>query len=81
MPRKTRILRFVIPQGLRQEYETLAKELGKTKSELFREMLAVFRARKNEEDLLQLQRRIARQLDRRKRPTEAEIDRIVFEDR
>lgn len=81
MPRKNRIVRFAIPQGLRQEYETLAKELGKTKSELFREMLAVFRARKNEEDLFRLQRRIARQLDRRKRLTEAEIDRIVFEDR
>ena len=81
MPRKSRILRLAIPQGLRQEYEILAKELGKTKSELFRDIIAVYKARQDEEELYRLQRRISRRLKRPKPFTEREIDRIVFEDR
>lgn len=81
MPRKTRVIRLAIPQGLKQEYETLAKELGKSKSELLREMIAVYKARQEQEELYRLQRRISRQLNRAKPFTEKEIDRIVFEGR
>ncbi len=52
-----------------------------TKSELFRNMLAVYRAKREEEEFLRLQRRMARKACRDVPYTEKEIDRIVFEDR
>lgn len=81
MPRKSRILRFSVPSGLGKEFETLAKTCGKSKSELFREMMTVYRARRDEEGFVRIQHRISRQLKRPRPFTEKEIDRIVFEDR
>ncbi|KRT69859.1 MAG: hypothetical protein XU15_C0008G0083 [candidate division NC10 bacterium CSP1-5] len=39
MPRKSRILRLSVPRGLGKEFEALAKEVGKSKGELLREMV------------------------------------------
>jgi hypothetical protein len=81
MPRKNRILRLSIPSDLTEEFRGSARDLGKSKSELFREMIAVYKARQDEEELYRIQRRISRQLSRSKSFTEKEIERIVFEDR
>jgi metal-responsive CopG/Arc/MetJ family transcriptional regulator len=81
MRRRNRILRLSIPSDLTEEFKGLARELGKSKSELFREMIAVYKARQDEEELYRVQRRISQQLNRAKLFTEKEIDRIIFEER
>ncbi|MFQ5852661.1 MAG: ribbon-helix-helix protein, CopG family [Candidatus Binatia bacterium] len=79
MGRTSRLLAVSLPPDLAEAYEVLAKELGKNKSELFREMFAVYQGVREEQELYRLQRRIARQVG--KRFTEKEIEKIVFEDR
>ncbi|MFQ5846185.1 MAG: hypothetical protein ACE5IQ_00765 [Candidatus Methylomirabilales bacterium] len=81
MRRKRRILRLPVPSELAEEFMGLARKLGKTKADLLREMLNVYKARQQEEELYRLQRRISSQLNRATPFTEREIDRIVFEDR
>jgi predicted DNA-binding protein len=79
MGRTSRLLAVSLPPDLAEEYEALAKELGKNKSELFREMFAVYQVVREEQELYRLQRRMVRQVG--KRFTEKEIEKIVFEDR
>jgi len=79
MGRTSRLLAVSLPPDLAEEYEAVAKELGKNKSELFREMFAVYQAVREEQELYRLQRRMTRQTGRRF--TEKEIEKIVFEDR
>src|ERR1035438_3001107 len=43
MSRTTKIIGFSVPPTTVQEVETLAREEGRTKSELFREMVRVYR--------------------------------------
>jgi metal-responsive CopG/Arc/MetJ family transcriptional regulator len=81
MRRKNRILSLSIPSDLAEEFKGLARELGKSQSELFHDMIAIYKARQDEEELYRLQRRISRQLSCSKSFTEEEIERIVFEDR
>jgi predicted DNA-binding protein len=79
MGRTSRLLAVSLPPDLAKDYEALAKELGKNKSELFREMFAVYQAVREEQELYRLQRNMTRQAGRRF--TEKEIEKIVFEDR
>ncbi|MFQ5916080.1 MAG: ribbon-helix-helix protein, CopG family [Nitrospinota bacterium] len=81
MPRKRRILRLSIPSGIAEEFEALARKLGKTEAELLREMLNVYKAKQGEDELYRLQRRISRQLNRPNPLSEKEIGRIVYENR
>ena len=81
MTLKSRTLRFSVPRGLGKEFEALAKEVGKSKGELLREMMAVYKARQEGKEVHRLQRRYARQISRSKPLTEKEIDRIVFKSR
>lgn len=81
MSHTKRILRFSLPSELPEEFASLARRLGKTKTELLREMLDVYKERQEEQELYRLQRRFSRQLNLPKPLTEKEIDRIVFEDR
>ncbi len=79
MGRTSKLLAVSLPPDLAEEYEALAKELGKNKSELFREMFSVYQAVREEQEFYRLQRRMTRQAGRRF--TEKEIEKIVFEDR
>ena len=81
MARKTKVLGFSVAPEIAEEVEAIARREGKTKSELFREMLAIYRAKQEEAELLRLQGRMARRARRDAPFTEKEIDKIVFEDR
>lgn len=48
--RTTRILGFSVPPAIVKEVETLAKEERRTKSELFREMVRVYRRYRQQRD-------------------------------
>jgi len=50
MNRTTRIMGFSVPPTVVKEVETLAKEERRTKSELFREMVRVYRRYKQQRD-------------------------------
>lgn len=86
--RTTKVLAVSLPPDLVREYEALARRLRKNKSELFREMWAAFKTAREEEEFYRVQRRVTREAGAaarragRKWPlTEAEVERIVFENR
>jgi len=79
--RRTRVLGFSVPPVLAQEYERLAKREGRSKSELFREMIAAYKARRAEEEFFRLQRRMARRARAKGIFTERQVERLVFQHR
>jgi predicted DNA-binding protein len=81
MGRKTRVLGFSVAPEIAKEYERLAKLLGKSKSELFRQMIETYKANLEEREFIRLQARMARRVQRKSIFTEKEVERIVFEDR
>ena len=81
MAHKTSVLRFSVGPALVREYERLAEREGTTKSDLFRRMLTTYKAEREEEEFVALQRKMARRTRKTGVLTEAEVERIVFEDR
>ena len=81
MARRTRVLGFSVPPALAQGYERLAKREGRSKSELFREMIAAYKARRAEEEFFRLQRRMARRARAKGIFTERQVERLVFQHR
>jgi hypothetical protein len=66
---------------LAREYERLAEREGTTKSDLFRRMVTTYKAEREEEAFVVLQRKMARRVRKTGVLTEEEVERIVFEDR
>jgi len=60
MARKTQVLGFSVPPEVAEEYERLAKREGRSKSELFREMITAYTAKREEEEFFRLQNRMSR---------------------
>jgi hypothetical protein len=81
MGRKTKILGFSVAPEIAEEYEQLAERQRKTKSELFRQMVEVYKGRLEEEGFFRLQRKMARRARRKGVFTEKEVERIIFKDR
>jgi hypothetical protein len=81
MARKTAVLGFSVSPALAREYEQLAEREGTTKSDLFRRMVSTYKAERDEQEFLALQRKMAGRVRRTGALTEAEVERIVFEDR
>jgi predicted transcriptional regulator len=81
MPRRTRVLGFSVSPEIADEYERLAKRERRTKSDLFREMIAAYKARRAEEEFLRLQTRMSRRARAIGVLTEKQVERLVFEDR
>jgi predicted DNA-binding protein len=81
MARKTRVLGFSVPPEVAEEYERLAKRTGRSKSELFREMIRTYKARRDEEEFFRLQRKMARRARAKGVFSEKDVERLVFEDR
>ena len=81
MVRRTKILGFSVAPEIANEYEQLANLSGKSKSELFRQMLQVYKAKLEEDEFFRLQHRMARRARRAGVFTEKEVEQIVFEDR
>ena len=81
MPRRTRVLGFSVSPEIADEYERLAKRERRSKSDLFREMIAAYKAKRAEEEFLRLQARMSRRARPKGVLTEKDVERLVFEDR
>lgn len=81
MPRKTSVLGFSVSPALAKEYQALAVREKTTKSDLFRRMVETYKAEVAEREFFALQRKMTRRARRAGVLTEAEVERIVFEDR
>jgi DNA-binding transcriptional MocR family regulator len=81
MARTTRILGFSVAPEIASAYERLAQRQRTSKSELFRRMVEAYKAKLDEEEFRALQRRMSERARKRRRLTEKEVERIVFEDR
>ncbi len=74
-------LGFSVDPALAEEYEHIAAYQGTSKSELFRQMVAVYREKLEEEEFFRLQRKMANRVRKKGILTEKEIEHLVFEDR
>lgn len=81
MARRTRILGFSVPPEVAEEYERLAKREGRSKSELFREMIDAYKTKRDEEEFFRLQSRMSRRARTKGVLTERDVERLVFEAR
>jgi len=81
MARKTAVLGFSVSPALAREYEELAEREGTTKSDLFRRMVHTYKAGREEQEFLALQRKMTGRVRKTRPLTEEEVERIVFEDR
>jgi hypothetical protein len=81
MARKTRVLGFSVPPQVAEEYERLARDERRTKSELFREMVETYKAKREEEEFFQLQGKMAQRARAAGVLTERDVERLVFNDR
>ena len=81
MPRRTRVVGFSVSPEIADEYEQLAKRERRSKSDLFREMIVAYKARRAEEEFLRLQARMSRRARAKGVLTEKDVERLVFEDR
>ncbi len=86
--RSSKVLAVSVPPDAAEDFERIAESEGRNKSELFREMWAAFKTAREEEEFYRAQRRVtreagaaARRAGRKWPPTEAEVERIVFENR
>ena len=81
MARKTAVLGFSVSPALAREYEELAEREGTSKSDLFRRMVSTYKADREEQEFLRLQRKMTGRVRKTGVLTEEEVERIVFEDR
>ena len=81
MARKTAVLGFSVSPALAKEYKQLAEREGTTKSDLFRRMVSTYKAERDEQEFIVLQRKMAGRVRKTGALTEKEVERIVFEDR
>jgi metal-responsive CopG/Arc/MetJ family transcriptional regulator len=79
--RTSRVLAVSVPPDAASDFEGLAREEGRNKSELFREMLRVYRAYRETQSFESLQRYGAAQARRRGIRTERDVERLIHEAR
>jgi len=79
MQRTTRVLAVSVPPGAAGEFERLARDEGRNKSELFREMLRVYRAYRETGTFESLQRYGAARARALRVRDESDVARLVAE--
>ena len=70
-----------LPPELAREFDKLAKDETKNKSQLFREMFRTYQQRRVEQEFFELQRYGARQARKKGILTEVDVEALVFRDR
>lgn len=70
-----------VPPDLAEDFDQIAKEEGRNRSELFREMLRVYRSYLETRTFESLQRYGAAQASRRGITSERDVDRLIREAR
>lgn len=81
MARSTKVLAVSVPPELADEFERLAEAEGRNKSELFREMLRVYRTYLETRTFESLQRYGAAQAQRLGIRDERDVERLIHEHR
>ena len=79
MKRVSKVLTVSLPPDSAADFEKIAKEEGRNKSELFREMLRIYRAYRETRSFEALQRYGASQARASGISTEKDVDRLVQE--
>ncbi len=70
-----------LPPPLAKEFDRLAKNEAKNKSQLFRDMFRAYQQHRLEEEFFELQRYGIRQARKKGILTEADVEALVFQDR
>ena len=79
--RSSRVFSVSVPPREAEDFERLAEEEGRTRSELFREMLRVYLSYRETQTFESLQRYGAAQAARRGIRSEKDVDRLIREAR
>lgn len=81
MKRRRVAVTISIPPEIAEDYEKLAEKEAKNKSQLFRDMFLIYKAKALEQEFFDLQREGTKLARERGILTEKDVERIVFEDR
>lgn len=81
MKRRRVAMTISLPPELAEDYERLAQQQAKNKSQLFREMFLLYKEQALEREFFELQRYGTRLAREKGVLTEEEVERIVFEGR
>lgn len=79
--RSSKVLAVSVPPDAAEDFDHIAEEEGRNKSELFREMLRVYRAYRETRTFESLQRYGASQATRRGIRTDKDVERLIRESR
>lgn len=79
MKRASKVLAVSVPPDAAQDFERMAEEEGRNKSELFREMLRVYRVWRETQRFESLQRSFAAQAREQGITTEKDVERLIKE--
>lgn len=79
--RKTRVLTVSVPPEAAEDFDRIAAREGRNRSELFREMLAVYRTYLESRTFESLQRYGAARASQRGVRTEKDVERLIREAR
>jgi metal-responsive CopG/Arc/MetJ family transcriptional regulator len=77
MPRTSRVLAVSVPPEVAREFDRLAEREGRNRSELFREMLRIYRAYRETQTFESLQRYGAARVAGAGIRTEADVRRVI----
>ena len=81
MKRRRVAVTISLPPEIAEDYENIAEQEAKNKSQLFRDMFSLYREKTLEREFYDLQRYGARMARRKGVLTERDVERIVFEGR
>ncbi len=77
MKRASRVLAVSVPPELAEDFDRIAEDEGRNRSELFREMLRVYRSYLETRTFESLQRYGAAQASRRGIKSERDVERLI----
>jgi len=81
MKRRRVAVTISIPPEMAKDYEKIANQEAKNKSQLFRDMFSLYREKTLEREFFDLQRYGAKMAREKRILTEKDVERIVFEGR
>jgi hypothetical protein len=81
MKRRRVAVTISIPPEIAEDYAKIAQKEAKNKSQLFRDMFLIYKAKVLEQEFFDLQREGTRLARKRGIFTEKDVERIVFEGR
>jgi metal-responsive CopG/Arc/MetJ family transcriptional regulator len=81
MKRRRIAMTVSIPPEIANDYEKIAEQEAKNKSQLFRDMFLLYKKKAREKEFFELQRYGARKARGKGIITEEDVERIVFKDR